>query len=70
MTQLLLCKVTCVTIALSLAGCEEPPPCGLLSINSTVHCHSDTPPPPTEELPGHEPIPQQPLYPYQPHQRG
>jgi len=24
--------------ALYFVGCAEPPPCGLISVNSTVHC--------------------------------
>jgi hypothetical protein len=35
----------CIFIALMLfgclGGCTEPPPCGLISINSTVHCAPD-----------------------------
>ena len=28
-----------ILIGVCLTSCAEPPPCGLISVNSTVHCH-------------------------------
>jgi len=44
----------------ALSGCNEPPPCGLLSINSTVHCQDR----PADYPAGYDryPTPYQPAY--------
>lgn len=54
-------------LAISLAACEELPPCGLISVNSTVHCHDNHPGSPEKDQ---QVPPPTPIYPYSPHQRG